>query len=133
MRTWLFNRLTNMSEIPAEFRQTGKIISSGAADAPLAPFLIVSLNVEQPWLGLPRLVGAGTIPFTVWAHDTPGSMLRIDDACIALKHYLPTDDGFMIGQMSVMQLRWDETGEDSYDDHFKTNCRPVRFAMVIRR
>lgn len=133
MRTWLHNRLTGMTELPEEFRQAGKIISSGAADNPQPPFLVTSMNVEQPWFGMPRSVGAGTIPFTIWVHDTPGSMLLIDDGAYALKHYLPTEDGFMIGQLSVYQLKWDEIGEDSYDDHFNTNCRPVRFSMVTRR
>lgn len=130
MRTWLYNRLTNMPELPAPYRAAGKVISSGAANAPAAPFIVATIGVEQPFPGMPREARAQEIPFTLWLHDTPGSMLQIDDGAVALQKNLPTEDGFMIGTMSVMGIRWTETGEDAYDDHFKTNCRPVRFSMV---
>lgn len=133
MRTWLYNIIRNMLALPAAFRLEGKVISSGAAESPEAPFMVLTLNVETPFPGMPAEARAQDIPFTIWVHDVPGSMVRIDDACIALKNNLPTRDGFMIGNMSVMEVRWVETGEDAFDDHFKTNCRPIRFAMVTRR
>ena len=133
MRTWLYNLLTNMGALPAPYRLPGKIISSGAADGPGAPFIVASLGVEQPFPGMPRESKTQEIPFTLWVHDVPGSMVQIDDAAIALKNNIPTRDGFKIGNMSVLEVRWTETGEDAFDDHFKTNCRPVRFAMVTAR
>lgn len=133
MRTWLWNILKNMLAIPAPYRADGKLISSGSADMPAPPFMMLTMNVEQPFLGMPPSAKVQNIPFTIWVHDTPGSMTRIDDAALAIKNNLPTQDGFMIGNMSVMEVRWTETGEDAYDDHFKTNCRPVRFNMVTAR
>jgi hypothetical protein len=133
MRTWLYNRITAIDALDAEYKAAGKVIASGAADSPQAPFLVAAMNVEQPFLGMPPSMRANQIPFTIWVHDTPGSMLRIDAACIALKNNIPTQDAFMVGSMSVFEIRWSETGEDAYDDHFKTNCRPVRFSMVTRR
>lgn len=133
MRTWLFNRLTNMSQLPASLLVPGKIISSGAADNPASPFMVVSFGVEQPSLGMPTSSKTQVIPWTCWVHDQPGSMLVIDDASIALKNHLPVLDSFMIGGLSVLEVRWTETGEDAFDDHFKTNCRPVRFAATTRR
>lgn len=132
MRTWVYNQVVNMDDLDDAFKASGHVISSGAADSPLAPFLVVSMGVEQPFLGMPRSAQVQEIPFTIWVHDTPGSMMRIDDACIALKNNLPADVSFMVGGMSVFGVRWDLTGEDSYDDHFKTNCRPVRFSMPTR-
>jgi hypothetical protein len=91
------------------------------------------MGIEQPPLGMPMEARAQSIPFTVWVHDEPGSMLNIDDAAVALKDNLPIADGAVVGGMSVYEVRWSETGEDSYDDHYKTNCRPVRFSMMTRR
>lgn len=133
MRTWIYNRVKGLDALPAAFKADGKIISSGSADSPVAPFLMVNMNVEQPIPGMPAEMRVQEIPFTIWVHDTPGSMLNIDDAAIALKSGLPTVDGLVVGNLSVFEVRWTETGEDAYDDHFKTNCRPVRFSMTTRR
>lgn len=133
MRTWLWNLLHNAGWLIADWKADGKLISSGSADQPEPPFMLLGMQVEQPFPGMPASAKTGEIPFTVWVHDTPGSMLRIDEACIALQNNLPTEDGFMIGNMSVLRVKWTETGQDSFDDHFKTNCRPVRFAMVTAK
>lgn len=133
MRIWLYNKMVNMVDLPAAYKAVGKVISSGAADQPNAPFSVLSLGVEQAFPGMPSSARVQEIPFTVWVHDTPGSMTRIDEACIALKNNIPTEDGFMIGNMSVLGIKWTVTGEDTYDDHFKTNCRPVRFSMITAR
>lgn len=131
MRAWIYNRATALPGMPSGFAENA--ISSGAADNPRAPFLIISMGVEQPPIGMPASSRTQQIPFTVWVHDTPGSMLDIDDACVVLKNGLPTRDGFMVGGLSVYEVKWEDTGADAYDDHFKTNCRPVRFRMTTRR
>lgn len=133
MRIWLYNRLKNLAGLDAAFKADGHIISTGAADNPAKPFLLVSMKVESPPLGLPPSAGAQGIPFGIWVHDTPGSMTRIDDACVAIKTGLPTQDGFTTGGMSVYEVRWLSTGQDAYDDHFGTNCREVQFSMMTRR
>lgn len=132
MRSWLYNRVKNIQNWPTYFSQD-RVISSGSADQPVAPFLIISMGVEQPPLGLPASTRTQRIPFTVWVHDKPGSMLKIDDMAVALKDGLPTMDNLMVGGMSVYNLEWVETGADAFDDHFKTNTRPVRFTMMTRR
>lgn len=132
MRTWIYNRIKAIAGLPTGVAD--RIISSGAANTPQQyPFLIVSMGVEQPPLGMPQSMRAQSIPFTVWVHDTPGSMLAIDDIAVALKNNLPTEDGAVVGGMSVYEVRWTDTGEDTYDDHFNTNTRPVRFSMMTRR
>lgn len=132
MRTWLYNRIRAIATLPTGVAD--RIISSGSADTPQQhPFLILSMGVEQSALGMPASMRAQQIPFTVWVHDKPGSMLVIDDIAVALKNNLPTADGAVVGGMSVYEVRWTDTGEDTYDDHFKTNTRPVRFSMMTRR
>jgi hypothetical protein len=126
MRTWIFNRIK--AALPSAFGN--RVISSGAADSPTAPFVVIQMGVEQPVLGMPASAQVQTIPFIVWVHDKPGSMLNIDDAAVALKHALPTPDGAAVGGMSVFECKWDSTGEDAYDDHYSTNTRPVRFVLT---
>ncbi len=133
MRVWLYNRIKNLAGLHADFKAEGKIISSGSADRPEAPFLVVTMGVEQPPVDMPPEMRTQSIPFTVWVHDTPGSMIKIDDGALALKIGLPTFDAQMVGGLSLYELRWTDTGEDTYDDHFGTNCRPVRFAAMTRR
>lgn len=131
MRTWIYNRVKAILDAHG---WTYKILSSGAADTPaVKPFLIITMEVEQPPLDLPAGSGAAWVPWAIWVHDTPGSMLKIDDVVIALKNELPTLDGVVIGGLSRYGLDWTETGQDSYDDHFGTNTRPVRFRAMTRR
>lgn len=131
MRTWLYNRISNLAGLADEFKNN--VMSSGSADNPSKPFLMITMGTEAPPLGLPRSARAQDVPFTIWVHDAPGSMVKIDEACVALKDGLPTEDGFMVGAMSVYGVKWEGTGDDSYDDHFGTNSRPVRFSMMTRR
>lgn len=134
MRTWVYNRIRGLSGIPAAFGSPPRVLSSGNDDTnPVKPFLLVSFGVEQPPLGSVAEMRVQRIPFTVYPHDIPGSMLNIDDAAVALKNGLPMNSGVVVGGMSVYNLEWEETGEDGYDDHFSTNTRPVRFWMMTRR
>lgn len=130
MRTWIYNRIKAISGLPAGLAD--KIISSGSAENPAPPFILVSMGVEQKPLGMPAESRTQSIPFTVWVHDKPGSMLQIDDVAKLLKDNLPTLDGAVVGSMSIYQLVWEETGQDAYDDHFGTNARPVRFSMMTK-
>jgi hypothetical protein len=136
MRAWVYNRIKAITSIPTAFGEAAnmRILSSGSGNEnPVKPFLLVSFGVEQPPLGSVAEMRVQAIPFTVWVHDAPGSMLNIDDAAVALKNNLPTPDGQRVGGMSLYNLEWVETGEDAYDDFFGTNTRPVRFTMMTRR
>lgn len=129
MRTWIYNRIKAILGDPTIW----SITSSGSADNPAPPFMVVSMGVEQPPLGMPASSRTQQIPFTVWVHDKPGSMVRIDEMAVALKDGLPTDLGAVVGGMSVLGLAWTDIGEDAYDDHYSTNTRPVRFVLTTRR
>lgn len=135
MRTWLYNRVQDLLGIPASFgaANSRRVISSGAADTPAFPFIVIQMGVEQNIPGMPAETKVQTIPFTVWLHDEPGSMLLIDEAATALKDNLPVPAGAVVGSMSVYEVRWVETGQDAYDDHWRSNCRPVRFVMTTRK
>lgn len=131
MRTWVYNRIKNIAGLPAGIGD--RVISSGSADNPGSPFMVVQMGTEDPPLGATAEERTQQVPFTVWVHDKPGSMILIDDVTVLLKNNLPTQDGVKVGGMSVYRLKWESTGEDAYDDHYKTNTRPVRFSMMTRR
>lgn len=134
MRTWIYNRIKAIVGIPTSFGvgSAMRVISSGSADQPVKPFLLVQFGVEQPPLGASAEERTQAVPFTVWVHDKPGSMVNIDDAARALKNGIPIAVGVVIGGLSIYEVRWVETGEDTYDDHFMTNTRPVRFSAMTR-
>jgi hypothetical protein len=135
MRAWIYNRIKGIGAMPAAFGAGAamRVISSGSADNPVKPFMVVQMGVEDPPVNSSAEERTQNIPFTVWVHDAPGSMLNIDDAAVALKNGLPTVDGAVVGGMSVYRVKWEATGEDAYDDHYHTNTRPVRFSMMTRR
>lgn len=131
MRAWIYNRVKACAGLDAEY--AGNVISSGSGDNPQGRFLLIAMNPEQPALGLPAAAQAQGIPFTVYVYaGTDGDMVSVDNACIALKNGIPTEDGVVVGNMSVYQVKWEESGEDGYDDHFNRNVRPVRFSMMTK-
>lgn len=127
MRTWIFNRVKAILDLGDD-----NVISSGAGgSSPIGVFAVVNMGVESAWPGMPVTRRPSIIPFTVWLHaGLDSSMIDIDDPAVLLKNALPTEDSFMVGGLSVMNVRWAETGQDAFDDHWGTNCRPVRFTMV---
>lgn len=131
MRAWVYNRIRTIPGLPAGMGD--RVISTGSEESPTAPFMIVRMGTEQARPELPAEAGASDVPFTVFVHDRPGSMLDIDEASRLLKQYLPTVAPAVVGGVSVYECRWTDIGEDAYDDHYKTNTRPVRFRMVIRK
>lgn len=131
MRVWIYNRIKSLA-LPAGMGD--RVLSSGSdQDNPIKPFLIVSMGIEQKPLGTTAEMRVVRLPFTVWVHDEPGSMLHIDDGARVLETGLPTPDGQRVGNASFYNIEWEETGADAFDDHFGTNTRPVRFVMVMRR
>jgi hypothetical protein len=130
MRAWLYNRIKEI-DLPRDME--ARIISSGAADNPAVPFLVVSMGVEQQVMGAPTAMGVFETPFDVWVHDRPGSMLDIDEACRLLKDTLPTLAGAQAGSVSVMEIKWEEMGPDQADDHYNTMTRRASFRMTLHR
>lgn len=127
MRTWIYNRVVAILG-------SMDVYSSSAADNPLGrPFAMIAMEVETPFLGMPTSAKVQEIPFAVWLHDKPGSMLAIDAAAIALKALLPTADGAVVGGLSLFEVRWAGTGADAHDDFYNTSSRPVRFTIVAKR
>lgn len=131
MRAWLYNRVKGLTLVQQKIGD--RVISSGSADNPQTPFIVITMGVEQRRAELPATSKAQSIPVTVAVHDTPGSMTDIDDLAIALKDGVPVLTSMKIGNMSLIALEWTDTGQDGYDDHWGTNFRPVRFEAVTRR
>lgn len=132
MRAWIFNRIKALNNKPASANALTYYSSAGAS-SPVGPFVLISMGTEVPPLGLPAESRTQLVPFTVWVHDSGESMLRIDEIAQWLKAELPTEVGFKVGNLSVYNIKWESTGDDAYDDHFRTNTRPVRFSMMTRR
>jgi hypothetical protein len=131
MRSWLYNRIKAISLVADKVGD--RVISSGSADNPETPFIVITMGVEDRPLEMPSTSKTQRIPFTASIHDTPGSMLPVDDLAIALKDGVPVSASLMIGNMSLISLEWTSTGQDGYDDHWGTNFRPVRFLAVTSR
>lgn len=127
MRTWVWNVAKATPGLPAGITES-KIMSSGSADNPVAPFVLISMGVEQQVLGMPASAKTSEVPFDLWVHDRPGSMVNnIDKACFAFKDYLPTLVGVRVGNLVVLEIRWEEIGPDQKDDHFGTMTRRCSF------
>lgn len=131
MRSWLYNRI-QPSLAGTEFE--GKLFQSGAVDDRVPPFAVHVMMVEQPVIGIPVTSGATNVPFAVNLHTVAGeSMVDVDAAAFAIRDAVCTEDNVVVGNITVMAVRWTDIGQDGYDDHWGTDFRPVRFNMVIVR
>lgn len=132
MRSWLYNRIK-----PALVGTAweDRLFSSGNVDERVPPFAVLRMMVEQPFLGMPVTdKKTGNVPFAVNIHVAAGeSMVDVDDAAQAVKAAIATESAVVVGNITVMNVRWTDTGEDGYDDHWATDFRPVRFNAVIAR
>jgi hypothetical protein len=125
MRVWIYNRVKALPTVAEKIGE--RIISSGSGDNPEPPFIVINMGVEQAVPGMPPSSKTSQVPFNVQVHDAPGSMLDIDEVALAVKNGVPTLDSLKIGGLSVMEIKWTDTGQDGFDDHWGTNFRPVRF------
>lgn len=130
MRTWLVNRVKG-TDLPGTMAD--RVITSGNANNPVPPFIIVQMGNEQTPLGMPAESRTQEIPVDIWVHDKPGSMVAIDDACVALKNSIPIHTGLVVGGLSILDLWWEDTSADAYDDHYATSTRRVSFRAMTRR
>jgi len=130
MRAWIVNRVKAIT-LPGTMAQ--RVITSGNANNPTAPFIVVSMGSEITPLGMPAESRTQEIPVDIWVHDKPGSMTAIDEACVALKDNMPEHNGLVIGGLSLLDFWWEETSADAYDDHYGTNTRRVSFRAMTRR
>jgi hypothetical protein len=131
MRSWLYNRVLP-TLVGTEF--AGRLFQSGNADDRIAPFAVLRMMVEQPFLGMPPSTKSGNVPFAVNLHTPAGeSMVDVDAAAFAVRDGIATEDSVVVGNLTVLNLRWTDIGEDAYDDHWGTDYRPVRFNMVVCR
>lgn len=86
------------------------------------PFVVVRMHTGFPI----RPVIGGRHYAQVWAHDNPGSYLRIDEILVECRRAIeahPPDGDFL-------EARWIETGVDLRDDGFETVTRYCRFQLT---
>jgi len=88
------------------------------------PFIVIRMHTGFP---VERSIG-GRHYAQIWAHDEPGSYLRIDDILIETRKALESlpntgDDGFL-------EARWIESGVDLKDDLLETITRYSRYQLT---
>lgn len=129
MRAWIVNRVKGMS-LPSTFGSPPRVYSD--VESPARPFILVRMGVESSVLGMPAEARVQTVPFAIQIHTAPGSYVPIDEVAVQIKNELATEVGFKIGNLSVFRIKWEDIGQDGFDDHFATNVRPVRFTAMTR-
>lgn len=136
MRKWVWEAVKGVPDLTVP---EARIMSSGAAgemgDAPDKPFIIIRFGTEQPVLGMPASANTIEVPFDVWVHDSPGSMVtNIDQNLALLRYVLPTlAPAQSASGVRILDLRWESDSNDLYDDGYKTNTRYGSYRVTGRR
>lgn len=99
------------------------------ADSPGRPFIVIRAGLMTPGVG-PILQQ----DFSIWVHDVPSTMKRIDDVQTKIR------DGALAGSLPVHEFgwwiqacQWRTFGPDAFDDVYKTNTRWSEFTITGRR
>jgi hypothetical protein len=133
LRKMVYAAVTGITgfEIPDD-----QVFSSGAVghkkpgDSPSRPFAVVRFNPDNP--GLVSRYPLHQRRFSVWLHDEPGSMDKIETAVAQLKLELPPSLPGVLEGLRVIDCVWEGTSADGYDDHFGTNTVYVDFMATYR-
>lgn len=100
-RTWVYDRLTNDSEVTSIVPAFSWHAASALESAPESkPFGVIKFGPV-----VSRIVTVQQTNVAIWVHDHPGSFLLIDSAMIAVGHALrdPIEDGSIgvdVGEIS---------------------------------
>lgn len=121
MRKIIFDALRLWAPLDALVGE--RIYEASSVDAHTQkPFIVVRMHTGFPV----RPAIGGRHYAQVWAHDHPGSYLKIDAILIECRRAveaLPPSGDFL-------EARWIETGVDLRDDGFETITRYCRFQMT---
>lgn len=123
-RTWAHARLAAStavtSEVPVE-----RIFGAGAIQGrPEAPFIQLRLNPVAPV----RAVPARSTELLVYAHDDPGSYLRVDRILKAAREALEAD----VTDATGIAAEWQGDSPDLADDGYDTITRNSSFRLLDR-
>lgn len=132
MRSWMF---VAVNSTPGSAGLLGgRVMTTGAAegpdgngDAPDTPFAVIRAATNQP--------GQGPVKqqrYQVWVHTQPGTLTPTDDFMKALEKHIPMLAPDKTADGVVMEVRWEDTSGDAYDDHFQTTTRYASFLMTYK-
>lgn len=124
-RTWLYERLTTDAALTA-IVPAASVHGAGSLLVPpdRKPFLIVNL---APLLRGP-FPGVRWQDCTVWAHDEPGSYLRIDNILDQVERVLSPS----VSSGDYVQTVFQGRSQDLTDDALGTITRNVALRLAIR-
>jgi len=138
MRRWIF------SEVKAALNAVGmgsfpvlEPSSLGLADSPSPsrPFIVLraGLRASEPMPGLRSKLSRW--PYAIWAHDDPGSYLRVDSILSTIRNHL-SSLGYPVvavsDNMRILEMVWGSDSEDLQDDGFKTAVRWSSYTATTR-
>lgn len=122
MRQWLYDVLRGDAELAGLVGT--RIHQANTLDrTPATPFLIFKLSTETP-----RAVPARNTLSQVWAHDTPGSYVRVDQILDRVKAVLEGQGN----SGDFFKAEWLDDSEDLFDDGNNTVTRFSRYQLVNR-
>ena len=102
-----------------------RIYEASAVDAHTRkPFVTVRMHTGFP---VERSIG-GRHYAQVWAHDEPGSYLRIDAILIECRKAIESMPNDL--EQGFLEARWIETGVDLRDDRLETITRYSRYQLT---
>lgn len=90
---------------------------------PETPYIVFRVGVETP-----RIAVARTTSLQVWAHDSPGSYVRIDQMLKEMKAALEA----MTNTDGLFAAEWLDDSEDLVDDASVTFTRYSRYQLINR-
>lgn len=135
MRKLIFSRLSTDAAlaalVPAAriFQDSAFGTEPGAASSVNKPFLIYRVLITTT-----DIIPARTVNVQVWAHDSPGSFLRIDAILAAVTRALTTTPAGAAGDgTSLLAIEWAGDSGDQYDPDLNTINRNATFRCVATR
>lgn len=129
MRKFAYHMLTNDEPLGLLVPPT-RVFSSGAADSPAKPFIVVrSLATLKPMRE--SVVEQGGWQINI--HDEPSSYTGIDDIQDAINVIMDSVEPQWYQGRWLMDLVNNGWSEDLFDDHYQTATRYGTFGWTARR
>lgn len=124
---WIYQNVLNALPSGMTLMSSGASGAKEAGNSPSRPFAV--------WHGDGSMGGLGHVKqkvISVWVHDDPGTLARINLAIEDLEGTLPAAAPYRDGEITVMDCSWQFSSADAFDDFFKTNTRYAEFRLTWR-
>lgn len=139
MRRWIFSEVklalanAGMPDVPVLEPSS---LGLGDSASPARPFVVLrsGLRASEPIPGLRDKMSRW--PYMVWAHDDPGSYLRVDQMLEAVRGRLGSLSYPITAEtdgLRILEMIWNDDSEDLQDDGFKTAVRWSSYTAMTRK